>query len=129
MIAWVCRWLLLGVGNPGSGFWLILLSMFVWGMAFDFFNLSGSLYIETEVPSSIRSSAQALYQVMVVGIGAALGSSLSGWAIGKYFTTNGVVNWHGVMNMFALFSFIVLILFLLFFKYQHNPEKLKGIKH
>ncbi len=129
MIAWIGRWLLLGVGNPGDGFWLILLSMFIWGMAFDFFNLSGSLFIETEVDNKIRSSAQALYQVMVVGIGAAIGSVASGWIIENFYTTNGVIDWHGVMMLFAGYSLIILILFLVFFKKSYKTATITKLTH
>ncbi len=58
MVAWVLRFALLGLGNPGSGVWLFLLSMIVYGVAFDFFNVSGSLFVDKETDPSIRSSAQ-----------------------------------------------------------------------
>jgi len=129
LVAWVLRWLLLAYGNPGSGFILILLSMFVWGMAFDFFNLSGSLYIETQVDPAIRSSAQGLYQVMVIGIGAAVGSYASGWMIDTFFTVNGVKDWHGIMLAFAAYSLVIAILFLIFFKHKHDPKEFVNFKH
>lgn len=116
MVAWVFRWLMLAYGNPGNGIFLLIGSMFVWGMAFDFFNLAGSLFLEKETDPSIRSSAQGLFQTMVIGFGAIIGSLLSGFIIDNFFTENGIKNWQGIMNTFAVYSAIVAVLFILIFK-------------
>src|SRR5690606_10842960 len=63
-----------------------ILSCIVYGMAFDFFNISGSLFVETNTDNKIRSSAQGLFMMMTNGEGAVLGSSISGWMIDRYFT-------------------------------------------
>jgi MFS transporter, NHS family, xanthosine permease len=128
-VAWVLRWILLAYGNPGMGFPLILMSMLVWGMAFDFFNLSGSLFIETQVDPSIRSSAQGLFQMMVVGVGAVIGSIGSGWLIDTFFTHNGLKDWHGIMWVFAIYSFVVAVAFFFLFKHEHKPEDFTNFKH
>ena len=128
-VAWVFRWLLLAYGNPGMGFPLIILSMLVWGMAFDFFNLSGSLFIETQVDPKIRSSAQGLFQMMVVGVGAVIGSFGSGWLIDTYFTHNGLKDWHGIMWTFAIYSFVVAVAFFVLFKHKHNPKEFENFQH
>ncbi len=86
MFAWVLRFGLFGLGNPSSGLWMILLSCVVYGMAFDFFNISGSLFIETSTHSKIRSSAQGLFMMMTNGFGAVMGSLISGWLIDRFFT-------------------------------------------
>ncbi|PZP45688.1 MAG: MFS transporter [Pseudopedobacter saltans] len=86
MLAWVLRFGLFGLGNPSSGLWMILLSCVVYGMAFDFFNISGSLFIETNTHSKIRASAQGLFMMMTNGIGAIFGSLTSGWMIDRFFT-------------------------------------------
>jgi NHS family xanthosine MFS transporter len=86
MIAWVLRFGLFSYGNPADGLWMIIFSCIVYGMAFDFFNISGSLFIETTTDSKIRSSAQGLFMMMTNGIGAFLGSKISGWMIDKYYT-------------------------------------------
>ena len=86
MLAWVLRFALFGAGNPSTGLWMILLSCVVYGMAFDFFNISGSLFVETSVNSKMRSSAQGLFMMMTNGFGAVLGSLTSGWMIEKFFT-------------------------------------------
>lgn len=86
MFAWVLRFALFGFGNPTDGLWMIILSCIVYGMAFDFFNISGSLYVETKTDSSIRSSAQGLFMMMTNGFGAIFGSVTAGWLIEKFFT-------------------------------------------
>ncbi len=86
MLAWVLRFALLGYGNPTTGLWMIIVSCIVYGMAFDFFNISGSLFVETSTNSKIRSSAQGLFMMMTNGFGAVFGSLTSGWLIDKYFT-------------------------------------------
>lgn len=86
MVAWVLRFGLFAYGDPSSGLWMIILSCIVYGLAFDFFNISGSLFVETSTDSKIRSSAQGLFMMMTNGFGAVLGSQVSGWLIDKYFT-------------------------------------------
>jgi NHS family xanthosine MFS transporter len=86
MLAWVLRFGLFAYGDPVSGLWMIILSCIVYGMAFDFFNISGSLFVESNTDSKIRSSAQGLFMMMTNGVGAVLGSLTSGWAIDRYFT-------------------------------------------
>ena len=86
MIAWVIRFGLFSYGNPQDGLWMIVLSCIVYGMAFDFFNISGSLFVETTTDSKIRSSAQGLFMMMTNGIGAFIGAKVSGFIIDKYYT-------------------------------------------
>jgi len=86
MIAWVFRFGLLAYGNPAEGLWMIIASCIVYGMAFDFFNVSGSLFVESNTTPSIRSSAQGLFMMMTNGFGAVIGSYLSGVLIQQYFT-------------------------------------------
>lgn len=86
MLAWVLRFGLFAFGDPVTGLWMIVMSCIVYGMAFDFFNISGSLFVETNTSAKNRSSAQGLFMMMTNGFGAVLGSFTSGWAIDKYFT-------------------------------------------
>lgn len=86
MLAWVLRFGLFAYGDPVGGLWMIVLSCIVYGMAFDFFNISGSLFVETNTNAKIRSSAQGLFMMMTNGFGAVLGSVASGWIIDRYFT-------------------------------------------
>jgi NHS family xanthosine MFS transporter len=86
MLAWVLRFGLFAYGNPSDGLWMIILSCIVYGLAFDFFNISGSLFVESSTSSRTRSSAQGIFMMMTNGIGAVLGAQISGFAIDKYFT-------------------------------------------
>ncbi|WP_218398358.1 MFS transporter [Alteromonas lipotrueae] len=122
MVAWVFRWLMLAYGNPVDGLFLLIGSMIVWGMAFDFFNLSGSLFIEKETDPSMRSSAQGLFQVVVIGLGTIIGSFASGYIIDAFFTENGVKDWQGIMNCFALYSAIVAGLFVIMFRRDKKSD-------
>ena len=115
MCAWVLRFVLLGAGNPGSGVWMLVLSMLVYGVAFDFFNISGSLYVDKETDPSIRSSAQGVFMIMTNGFGAFFGS----YAAGEVVHGMGwPVSWY----IFGGYAVVVTILFALIFKYKHNPE-------
>ncbi len=127
MIAWVLRFGLFAYGNPGDGLWMIILSCIVYGMAFDFFNISGSLFVETQSDPSIRASAQGLFMMMTNGFGAVLGSSISGIVIEKYFTyADNSKDWHGIWISFAAYALIVAVLFMILFKHKHNPAVLQN---
>ncbi|HET6766332.1 MAG TPA: nucleoside permease [Chitinophagaceae bacterium] len=131
MIAWVIRFGLFAYSDPTPlGTILIILSCIVYGMAFDFFNISGSLFVETTTDSSIRSSAQGLFMMMTNGVGAWLGSIISSWVIGEYFILpNGESDWHGIWLSFAVYALVVAILFAIFFKHKHDPNKLSTVQH
>lgn len=123
MIAWVLRFGLLAYANPADGLWMIILSCIVYGMAFDFFNISGSLFVETQTNARIRSSAQGLFMMMVNGFGAVLGSITSGYIIELYFlNTDGSFNWQPIWLTFAAYSFVVAVLFAVVFKHKHDPN-------
>ena len=122
MVAWVLRFGLFAYGNPGDGLWMIILSCIVYGLAFDFFNISGSLFVETETDPSIRSSAQGLFMMMTNGVGALLGTKISGWLIDTYYTTPQGKNWNGIWLAFAIYSLVVAVLFAVMFKHKHTLE-------
>jgi NHS family xanthosine MFS transporter len=130
MIAWVLRFGLFSYGNPAEALWMIILSNIVYGMAFDFFNISGSLYVETQTTSDIRASAQGLFMMMTNGFGAILGSWSSGVIIDTFFVNSGGhFQWHDIWMTFAIYSLVIAVLFAIFFKHKHNPEELKGFSH
>ncbi len=126
MLAWVLRFGLFGLGNPGPGVWMFILSMIVYGVAFDFFNISGSLFVNKETDLSIRSSAQGLFVIMTNGIGATIGT-LGAQAVVNHFvdmnsTLPQVEGWSTVWFVFAGYALVVAVLFALIFKYKHEPE-------
>ncbi|GGF17597.1 nucleoside permease [Hymenobacter cavernae] len=126
MVAWVLRFGLFAYGNPGSGLWMIILSCIVYGMAFDFFNISGSLFVETQTAPSIRASAQGLFMMMTNGFGAVLGSRVSGIVIEKYFTAaNGAKDWQSIWLAFAAYSLVIAVLFVILFKHKHDPQAIQ----
>lgn len=130
MIAWVLRFGLFSFGNPEEGLWMIILSCIVYGMAFDFFNISGSLFVETTTDSKIRSSAQGLFMMMTNGVGAYLGSKLSGVVIDQFYTnSDGLKDWHGIWLSFAIYAAIIAVLFAIFFKHKHNPKDVANVTH
>ncbi|MFN8243347.1 MAG: nucleoside permease [Ferruginibacter sp.] len=130
MLAWVLRFGLFAYGDPASGLWMIILSCIVYGMAFDFFNISGSLFIETTTDANIRSSAQGLFMMVTNGIGAVLGALISGWLIQTYFTSaSGDRNWHSIWLTFSAYVLVVAVLFAVMFKHKHDPNAIKDVQH
>lgn len=128
MFAWVLRFGFFAYGDPGAGLWLIILSCVVYGMAFDFFNISGSLYVETTTDARIRSSAQGLFMMMTNGFGAVFGSLASGYVIEKYFTIGGKTDWHHVWLAFAAYAGVIAVAFAILFKHEHDPEEVE-VRH
>lgn len=126
MFAWVLRFGLFAYGDPAGGLWMIILSCIIYGMAFDFFNISGSLFVETQSEASIRASAQGLFMMMTNGFGAVLGSRISGIIIDKYFTfENGNFDWQGIWFSFTAYSLVIAFLFAILFKHKHDKNTLE----
>jgi nucleoside transporter len=116
MFAWVLRFGLFGAGNPGSGVWMLILSMIVYGVAFDFFNISGSLYVNQRTTEKIQNSAQGLFMLMTNGIGATVGT-LSAQAVVNHFVYNAAEpDWSAAWYVFAGYSLVVALLFMVLFK-------------
>ena len=128
MVAWVLRFGLFGIGDPGNGVWMFVLSMIVYGVAFDFFNVSGALFVEKETDKTIQASAQGLFMLMTNGIGASVGTLAAGKVVEHFCIWNSdgylVGNWEAVWTIFASYALIVAVLFAIFFKYKHHPEKI-----
>jgi NHS family xanthosine MFS transporter len=122
IFAWVFRFGLFAVGDPDDGLALLILSMIIYGMAFDFFNISGSLFVEKEAPSSIRASAQGLLLFMTNGLGSMIGGYGSGLVV-DHFTQNGVSDWHHIWLIFTGYVLVLGIVFPLIFDYKHNAQQ------
>ena len=121
MCAWVLRFGLFGIGDPGDGVWMFILSMIVYGVAFDFFNVSGALFVDKETDSSIRSSAQGLFMVMTNGIGATIGTLSAQQVIDHFVYSHSdvhqqIAGWSTSWLIFAAYALVVAILFVLVFK-------------
>jgi NHS family xanthosine MFS transporter len=122
--AWILRFGLFGVGDPGSGMIWLTLSMIIYGMAFDFFNISGSLFINKEAPSKFRASAQGMLMMVTNGLGAIIGN-YSAQAVINNYTTDNVTDWATCWLIFAAYALVIGILFAIFFKYRQEPAKQK----
>ena len=126
MLAWVFRFGFFGVGDPGSGVWLFVLSMIVYGIAFDFFNVSGSLYVDQQTSPEIRSSAQGLFMIMTNGLGATIGTLAAQQVINHFVyscpagSIEQAEGWSQAWMIFAAYALVVAVLFFFIFK---NPKK------
>lgn len=131
MLAWVLRFGLFALGDPGTGVWLFILSMIVYGVAFDFFNISGSLFVDKETDLSIRNSAQGLFMMMTNGFGATVGTLSAQQVINHYVNDLGTdadpmsvwAGWNTCWYIFACYALVVAVAFALLFRYKHQPEK------
>ncbi len=126
MLAWVLRFGLFATGNPGGGVWMFVLSMIVYGVAFDFFNISGSLFVDKETDKDIRSSAQGLFILMTNGLGATIGT-LGAQAVVNHFVdfsspATQVEQWQAAWYTFAAYALVVAIVFALCFRYKHQTS-------
>lgn len=128
MLGWVLRFGFFGLGNPGSGVWLFVLSMIVYGVAFDFFNISGSLYVDKQTDPSIRSSAQGLFMLMTNGVGATVGTLGAGAVVNHYVfnpelsVTESMAGWHTSWYIFAAYALAVAVSFWLMFEDDEKPK-------
>jgi NHS family xanthosine MFS transporter len=120
MLCWVLRFALFGLGNPGDGVWMFVVSMLVYGVAFDFFNISGSLFVNKETDLSMRSSAQGLFMMMTNGFGATIGTVLAQQVVNRFvdFTSDvpQIEGWSKAWFVFAGYMLVVSILFAILFK-------------
>lgn len=120
MLAWVLRFGLFGVGDPGQGVWMFVLSMLVYGVAFDFFNISGALYVDQNTTTDIRSSAQGLFMIMTNGFGASIGTIVAQEVVNHYVYSQPaalqIAGWQTCWYIFAAYSFVVFVLFSFCFK-------------
>lgn len=127
MIAWVLRFGLFGLGNPGAGVWMFILSMIVYGVAFDFFNVSGSLYVDKETDITVRSSAQGLFIIMTNGLGATIGTLGAQWVVNQFVDFGSsepqVAGWSHAWFIFAAYALVVAVMFSIVFRYKHEVSK------
>ncbi|MBV6881126.1 MFS transporter [Epilithonimonas ginsengisoli] len=134
MFAWVLRFGLFGLGNPGSGVWMFVLSMIVYGIAFDFFNVSGSLFVDKETDKNIRSSAQGVFMMMTNGFGATIGMLAAGEVVNHfvYSQTDPIAQlegWRTSWYIFAGYALVVTVLFAIIFKYKHSIADVEKVTH
>lgn len=133
MLAWFLRFGFFGLGSPDMpGVLLFILSCIVYGVAFDFFNVSGAMFVDKECDPKVKASAQGLFMLMTNGLGATIGTLAAGAVIDKYckWIELGdqkylVGDWQTSWLIFSAFALVVAVLFAIVFKYKHNPEAAK----
>ena len=131
MLAWVFRFGFFGLGNPSDGVWLFILSMIVYGVAFDFFNISGSLFVDRNTDEGIRSSAQGVFMMMTNGLGATIGSYCASAVVNHFVYQPSAANqqfdvmagWSTAWYIFAGFALVVAVVFAITFDYKHETER------
>ena len=119
MFAWVFRFGFFGLGNPAMpGVLLFILSCIVYGVAFDFFNVSGGIFVDQECEPSIKASAQGLFMMMTNGVGATIGTLAAGEVVNHFCSWQGdylLGNWQTCWFLFAGFALVVGVSFALVF--------------
>jgi nucleoside transporter len=123
MFAWVFRFGLFGAGDTGSGLWMLILSMIIYGIAFDFFNISGALYTNMRTSEKIQNSAQGLFMLMTNGIGATVGTLGAGAIMNHYVYNAATPDWSTPWYIFAGYSLVVAVLFMIVFKQPKDPNE------
>ena len=140
MCAWVLRFGLFGVGSTETtmGIMALILSCIVYGVAFDFFNVSGAMFVQQEAPQNMQGSAQGLFMLMTNGIGASVGTWIAGKVVDHYCTWEGghlvsrpefADGWQNTWFIFAAYALVVAIAFMILFRYKHEPNKMANLKH
>lgn len=128
MFAWVFRFGFFGIGNTGSGVVFLVLSCLVYGVAFDFFNVAGGLFVDEQTDHSMRSSAQGLFMIMTNGLGASIGTWIAGtYVVNRFVDMSAgadaeanLVGWQTSWFIFAAYALIVALLFIFLFR---SPKK------
>jgi len=127
MVAWALRFGLFGIGNPGDGLWLLVSSCLVYGVAFDFYNVSGSLFVNRECEPGIRSSAQGLFMMMGSGLGSTVGMFGVQWVVDRYVNSaaDPMAVWQGWQTswyIFAAYALIIAIAFAVIFRERREES-------
>ena len=141
MFAWVLRFGFFGIGTTETTLGVIALiaSCLVYGVAFDFFNVSGAMFVQQEAPKSMQGSAQGLFMLMTNGIGASVGTYIAGlivdkhcmWA-GDYLVSRpeyGADGWQITWFIFAAYALVVALAFWVLFRYKHTRKEGEMLKH
>lgn len=133
MFAWVLRFGLFGTGNPSSGVWMLILSCIVYGIAFDFFNVSGGLYVDKETKPEIRSSAQGLFMIMTNGFGATIGTVSAMYIVNHFVYSQPtpelqLEGWRTSWFIFAAYALVVGLLFMFIFKDNKSADSASEVE-
>ncbi len=136
MLAWALRFGFFGIGNTGSGLVFLVLSCIVYGVAFDFFNVAGGLFVDRQTDVKLRSSAQGLFMIMTNGVGASLGTVLAGNLVINKFVdmspmadaADNLIGWQNSWFIFAAYALIISVLFVVCFKSPKDEASISNDK-
>ena len=140
MFAWVLRFGFFGIGSTETtvGVALLFLSCIVYGVAFDFFTVSGALFVEQEASKPMQASAQGLFMLMTNGIGASVGTWIAGKIVNRYCAWEGGYllaregvegGWTATWLIFAGYALVVAVVFAAVFRYRHDPVRMGEVRH
>jgi len=129
MLCWGLRYLLFAFGDNGANVWMLYAGIILHGICYDFFFVTGQIFVDRKAPAHLRSSAQGMITLATYGVGMLIGSWLSGIIVGLYTATdaNGVqqYNWLNIWMVPAIASIIVFALFALLFKEKEAPKQVE----
>ncbi|MBI5382270.1 MAG: nucleoside permease [Opitutae bacterium] len=123
MAAWALRYVMFAYGNADALVWMFYLGIILHGICYDFFFVTGQIYVDNSAPVEIQASAQGLITLLTYGIGMLVGSLISGFVVDHYKQGENLYNWHSIWLWPFGMAGIVMIAFLLFFKDKGNGGK------
>jgi nucleoside transporter len=117
MAAWAIRYVLFSYGDPGSGIWMLYVGLILHGICYDFFFVTGQIYVDNKAPGHVRAAAQGFIAFVTLGLGLFVGSIVSGRVVGHYATPDGPIphDWHSIWLVPAAMAGAVMVLFAILF--------------
>ncbi|MEM6800434.1 MAG: nucleoside permease [Bacteroidota bacterium] len=130
MLAWVLRYMLFAFGDADAMVWMLYGGIILHGICYDFFFVTGQIYVDDEAPEHLKGSAQGLITFATYGLGMFIGSWLTGRIMDSYKLAEGSIthDWYSVWMVPAILSFIVMIFFALMFKDSVKEKKMEENK-
>jgi nucleoside transporter len=122
MLAWVVRYALFAMGNTDEMIWMLFLGIALHGICYDFFFVTGQIYVDKKAPIELRASAQGFITLVTYGVGMGIGSIISGNVL-DWFTEDGQRDWSSFWWIPAIFALVVSVMFMVTFKQQKELEK------
>ena len=121
MAAWMARYMLFAYGNNDTMVWMLYVGILLHGVCYDFFFVTGQIYVDKKASLQIRAAAQGFIAFVTLGAGMFIGSYLSGWVVDQY-VVNGVHDWRSIWLIPAAMALGVLLLFAIFFSYREEAK-------
>src|SRR5581483_9176845 len=116
MFCWAARYVLFAFGNADANMWMLYLGLFLHGICYDFFFVTGQIYVDKKASSAIRGAAQGFIAFVTLGVGGYIGNMLAGQTVGKFVTSPNSHNWFDIWLVPAAAAGIVLVLFAILFR-------------